>query len=291
MRSGMIAVVGRPNVGKSTLVNAICGQKVAIVSNKPQTTRNRLLAAAHIDGAQLIFMDTPGFHKPRNKLDQYMHRVVGDSLEGVDAVLLLVEPVSRVGKPEAILLQRIKDLGIPCLLVINKIDTADRLSLLPVLELYGKQMEFAACIPVSAKTGDGVDVVGRELAKLMPEGPQLFPNGMTSDQSERQFACETMREKLLWLLREEIPHGIAVVCELWEETPEMLHVGLTVVCEREGHKAIVIGRNGSMLKKAGEMARADLEKRFGRKIYLETWVKVKPNWRDNEKQLRGYGYQ
>jgi GTP-binding protein Era len=291
MRSGMIAVVGRPNVGKSTLINALCGQKVAIVSDKPQTTRTRLCAAVNIDGVQLIFMDTPGFHKPKNRLDEYMRRVVDDSFDGVDAVLLLVEPVNRIGKPEAILLDRIKNSGIPCVLAINKIDTADKLSLLPVIELYGSQYTFAACIPVCAKSGDGVSAIGTELAKLMPEGPQLFPDGMISDCADKQFACETVREKLLWLLREEIPHGIAVVPEVWEDTPELLHIGVLIVCEKESHKAIVIGKNGAVLKKTGEMARADLESHFKRKVFLETWVKVKNNWRDSETQLRNFGFQ
>ncbi len=290
MRSGMIAIVGRPNAGKSTLTNALCGEKVAIVSNKPQTTRNRICAVANIDGAQLVLMDTPGFHKPHNKLGEYMQRVVKDSLLDVDAVVLIVEPVARIGKPEAILLERIKASGAPCLLAVNKIDTVAHTALLPVLQLYSEQLDFTAVVPLCARNGNGVALLGKELAKLMPEGPQLFPDDMVTDQPDQVYACEIVREKLLWALNEEIPHGIACLCEQWKETPELLHIGVSVICERDSHKAIVIGKHGAVLKKVGEQARAELEKFFGCKVFLETWVKVKSNWRDSEQHIRSYGF-
>lgn len=289
MKSGLIAVVGRPNAGKSTLTNALCGEKVAIISNKPQTTRNRIYAVANHDGAQLVLMDTPGFHKTQNKLDDHMQRVVRESLQEIDAVVLVVEPVARVGKPEAMLLERIKASKTPCVLVINKIDTVRHTELLPVLQAYAEQLDFAAVVPISARTGNGVELVKQELAKLMPEGPQLFPDGMITDQPDRQYACELVREKLLWALSQEIPHGIACVCERWDESDDLLHIGVMVIVERDSHKAIVIGKQGAVLKKVGEQTRVELEKFFGCKVFLETWVKVKANWRDSESQIRSYG--
>ncbi|MCL2546805.1 MAG: GTPase Era [Oscillospiraceae bacterium] len=290
MKSGLITIVGRPNAGKSTLTNTLCGAKVAIVSNKPQTTRNRISAVAYYDDVQLVLMDTPGFHKPKNKLDDVMQRTVNESMLDVDALVLVVEPVARIGKPEGILLERIKAMGVPCVLVINKIDTLPRQELLSVLQLYAEQYDFTAMIPLSARTGNGVDALKQELAKLMPEGPQLFPDGMVTDQPDQQYACEIVREKLLWALNQEIPHGIACVCEQWEESAGLLSIGVTIVCERESHKSIVIGKQGSVLKKVGEQARIELEKFFNCKVFLETWVKVRKNWRDSQAHVRSYGY-
>ena len=288
-KTSMIALLGRPNVGKSTLLNRLVGEKVAIVSNKPQTTRGRICAVVKIDGVQLVLMDTPGFHKAHNKLGEHMQKAVRDSLADVDAAALVVEPVARIGKPEALLLERIKAAGTPCVLAVNKIDTVTHTALLPVLDVYSKAHDFVAIVPLSAKTGSGVDILGRELARLMPEGPQLFPDGMVTDQTDQVYAAELVREKLLWALEQEIPHGIACVVERWEQSEELLSIGITVICERDSHKAIVIGKNGSVLKKVGEQARAELEKFFGRKVFLETWVKVRPNWRNSEQQIRSYG--
>jgi len=289
MKSGLITIVGRPNAGKSTLTNTLCGSKVAIVSNKPQTTRNRISAVTCFDGVQLVLMDTPGFHKPKNKLDDAMQRTVNESMSEVDAIVLVVEPIARIGKPESILLERI-DRQTPCILVINKVDKLPRHEILPVIKLYNEQMDFAAIIPLSAKTGEGVNLLKHELAKLMPEGPQLFPDGMITDQPDQIYACELVREKLLWALNQEIPHGIACVCERWGESPGLLSIGVTIVCERDSHKSIVIGKHGAVLKKVGEQARVELEKFFGCKVFLETWVKVRKNWRDSQAHVRSYGY-
>ena len=290
MKSGMIAVVGRPNAGKSTLTNALCGEKVAIVSNKPQTTRNRICAVTKVDGAQLVLMDTPGFFKARNKLDDYMQKIVRDSLSDIDAVALVVEPVARVGRPETLLLERIKAARTSCVLVVNKIDTVTHTALLPILDIYSKAHDFAAAVPLSARTGSGVDILGRELARLIPEGPQLFPDDMVTDQPDRVYACELVREKLLWALDQEIPHGIACLPEKWEERDGLLSIGITVICEKDSHKAIVIGKNGGVLKKVGEQARVELEKFFSCQVFLETWVKVRPHWRDSEQYIRSYGF-
>jgi len=291
-KSGMVAVVGRPNVGKSTLTNTLAGEKVTIVSPKPQTTRNRICAVVNRDGTQFVFMDTPGFHKAHSALGEYMSRVVRESMDGVDAVALMVEPVARIDTPEELLIERIASTGTPALLMINKIDTVAAESLLEVIALYSDAHRFDAIIPLCARTGDGAQILLDELEKFVPEGPQLFPDGMVTDQPERVLIAEIVREKALILLDKEVPHGIAAEVETFNEREDgLVEVGVTIYCEKEGHKGIVIGTNGTMLKRIGERARADMEKLLGTRVFLETWVKVRENWRANPGQVRRFGYE
>jgi len=290
-KSAMITICGRPNVGKSTLTNALVGEKIAIVSDKPQTTRNRISAIVNNGDTQLVIMDTPGFHKPRTRLGDYMVNVVRESVADVDCVLLLVEPVAAIGPQEQALLERLEQTGAPVLLLINKTDTVEKTRLLEVMALYSQEYEFDAIIPVSAKTGDGLDVLQNELEKYAVEGPHFFPEDMITDQPERQICAELVREKLLRCLEREIPHGTAVeVTKFSERDNGIIDLEVTIYCEKESHKGIIIGKKGSMLKKIGELAREDIEQFMGTKVFLQTWVKVKENWRDSMAQLRNFGF-
>ena len=290
-KSAMITVCGRPNVGKSTLTNALVGEKIAIVSDKPQTTRNRITAIVNRGETQFVLMDTPGFHKPRTRLGDYMVNVVKESVADVDCVLLLVEPVAAIGPQEEALIQRIEQTGAPSILVINKIDTVDKSRLLEVMALYNARHEFDAILPVSARTGDGLDELMGELDKYASEGPHFFPDDMITDQPERQICAELVREKLLKCLDKEIPHGTAVeVTRFTEREDGLIELEVTIYCEKDSHKGIIIGKKGAMLKKIGELARADIEEFMGTKVYLQTWVKVKENWRDSLVQLRNFGF-
>lgn len=290
-KAAMITVCGRPNVGKSTLTNTLVGEKIAIVSNKPQTTRNRICAVVTKGDTQFVFMDTPGFHKPRTRLGDYMVNVVCESVADVDAVMLLVEPLPNIGKQEQELIARFKETGVPALLVINKIDTVQRAELLEVMAVYSAAYEFDAIIPISAKTGEGVDELLAELSKYAVDGPPLFPDDMISDQPEKQICAELVREKLLLCLDKEIPHGTAVeVTRFSERDDGIIDMDVTIYCEKASHKGIIIGKKGAMLKKIGELARADIEAFMGTKVFLQTWVKVKENWRDSQAQLRNFGF-
>lgn len=290
-KSGIITLCGRPNVGKSTLTNALVGEKVAIVSNKPQTTRNRILAVLNREDSQFIFMDTPGLHKPQSRLGDYMVDVVKKSVSDVDAVALLVEPIANVGLPEKELIQRIKQMDVPAVLVINKVDTVSKEELLPVIEAYAQAHKFQAIVPISAKKKDGVEDLLKLLSNFLKEGPQLFPDDMVSDQPERQMCAEIVREKLLLLIDKEIPHGTAVeVTKFSERDSGIIDLHVTIYCERNSHKGIIIGKQGAMLKKISTYAREDVERFMGTKVYLETWVKVKEKWRDNPNSIRNFGY-
>lgn len=290
-KSAMITIVGRPNVGKSTLTNALVGEKIAIVSNKPQTTRNRIFGVVNAEDTQIVLLDTPGFHKAKTKLGDYMVKVVHESVADVDAVVLMVEPVDNIGTQEELLLRRIKETRVPALLVINKIDTVKKDELLSVILKYSQAHDFDAVIPISARTGEGVSELLEEMQKYASEGPQLFPDDMVTDQPEKQIIAEIVREKLLLNLEREIPHGTAVeVTKFSERVNEIVDVDVTIYCEKESHKGIIIGKKGAMLKKIGEMARIDIEKFMGTKVFLQTWVKVKENWRDNQAQVRNFGY-
>ena len=290
-KSAMITVCGRPNVGKSTLTNALVGEKVAIVSDKPQTTRNRITGILSRGETQFVLLDTPGFHKPRTRLGDYMVGVVRESVADVDGVLLLVEPVAAIGPQEEALLQRLKETGAPVILVINKIDTVERTRLLEVIALYAARFDFAAVVPVSAKTGEGLDELLDEMEKFASEGPHLFPDEMFTDQPERQLCAELLREKLLLCLDKEIPHGTAVeITRFTEREDGVIELEATIYCEKDSHKGIIIGKKGAMLKKIGELARQDLEAFLGTKVYLQTWVKVKENWRDSVGLLRNFGF-
>ena len=288
----MITVCGRPNVGKSSLTNALVGEKVAIVSNKAQTTRNRIYGVVNREDTQYILLDTPGLHKPKSALGDYMVKVVTSSLSDVDCALLLVEPIAHVGGPELALIERIKEEHLPAILCINKIDTVEPAELLPVIAAYNEAWDgFDAIIPISAHTGSGLEDLMKELRKYASEGPQLFPDGQTSDQPERQVVGEIVREKLLLCLDKEIPHGTAVeITRFSERDSGVIDVDATIYCEKASHKGIIIGKQGAMLKKISTLARHDIEKFMGTKVYLETWVKVKENWRDNVNYVRSFGY-
>ena len=292
-KSGIITICGRPNVGKSTLTNALVGEKVAIVTNKPQTTRNRICGVRTRGESQFVFVDTPGLHKARTRLGDYMVNVVKESMADVDAVMLLVEPIPNVGGPEEQLIARIKTLRCPAVLVINKVDTLDKKEkLLEVIQTYEQAHQFQAVVPISAKTGEGVDELLDVLEGYLPEGPQLFPEDMTSDQPERQMMAEILREKLLLCLDKEIPHGTAVeITRFAERDDEVVEVEATIYCEKNSHKGIIIGKGGSMLKKVSTLARQDMERFMGTKVYLQTWVKVKENWRDNPAAIQNFGYK
>ena len=291
-KTAIIAIVGRPNVGKSTLVNALVGEKISIVSPKPQTTRYRIFGVAERGETQLVFADTPGFHRARNKLGEYMVKVVEDSVADVDAVCLVVEPKANVGRQEEMLISRIEELGLPAVLVINKIDTVPKGELLPVIAAYTERYAFDAVVPLSAKKADGLGILFDELEKFAAEGPQLFPDDMITDQPERLMCAEIVREKMLLCLSSEVPHGINVEISRFtmREDDSLAEIEATIYCEKASHKGIIIGKNGEMLKKIGEMARADMEKLLGCKVFLETWVKIKENWRDSGANLRTFGY-
>jgi len=292
-KTALITICGRPNVGKSTLANAIVGEKIAIVSNKPQTTRNRIYAVHNIEDTQLVFMDTPGYHRPKSRLDEYMAEVVRESFSGTDAVVLVVEPIANVGPQETQLIEYIKHAKAPSVLVINKIDTVAKEELLAVIAAYAEVYEFAHIMPISAKTGEGVKELLKLLCGFAMEGPPLFPEDMVTDQPDRQICAEMVREKLLYCLDHEIPHGTAVeVTRFTErEDTEIIDLDVTIYCEKASHKSIIIGKGGSMLKKIGALARKDIERYMGTKVYLQTWVKVKENWRDSDFLVRNFGYR
>lgn len=290
-KTAMITICGRPNVGKSTLTNALVGEKIAIVTNKPQTTRNRISAVLNRGETQFVLMDTPGFHKPRTRLGDYMVKVVRESVADVDAVVLVVEPIASIGPQEAALIERIKQSGAPSVLVINKIDTVEKDALLAVISTYAQAHSFSAIVPISAKQGDGLEELLNELEKFAEPGPQLFPDDMISDMPEKQICAELVREKLLLCLDKEIPHGTAVaVTKFSERENGIIDMDVTIYCEKDSHKGIIIGKHGAMLKKIGAMAREDIEAFMGTKVFLQTWVKVKENWRDSNALLRNFGF-
>ena len=289
-KTGIFSVVGRPNAGKSTLTNALCGSKVAIVSDKPQTTRTRITGILNKDDCQMIFLDTPGLHKPKTRLGDYMVKVITDTVTDVDTVLLMVEPVARIGIPEQMLLDKIKEYDLPAVLVINKIDTVEKETLLAVIATYTEAHDFDAVVPISAKTGDGVELLVEELQKMCFESPQLVPDDMISDQPERQIVAEIIREKLLQNLDKEVPHGVAVEIEMMKEENGVEHISAVIYCERKTHKGIIIGKNGAMLKKVGATARPEIEELLDCKVFLQLWVKIKEDWRNNPAQIRNFGY-
>ena len=290
-KTAMITIAGRPNVGKSTLTNYLVGEKIAIVSNKPQTTRNRICGIVTREETQFVFVDTPGYHRSRTKLGDYMVNVARESIADVDATILVVEPVANVGGQEEDLIAKIKASRSPAILAINKIDTVEKEELLSVIAAYSQYADFDAIIPISAKTGDGVEALLDVCEKFAQESPFLFPDDMTTDQPERQVMAEIIREKLLWTLDKEIPHGTAVeITRFSERDSGIIDIDATIYCEKASHKGIIIGKQGAMLKKISSMARADCEKFMGTKVFLTTWVKVKENWRDSDFLVRNFGY-
>ena len=291
-KTAMITIAGRPNVGKSTLTNYLVGEKIAIVSNKPQTTRNRICGVLTKDDTQFVFVDTPGFHKPRTKLGDYMVNVTKSSIADVDLSILVIEPIASVGPQEQGLIEQFAAQKCPAILAINKIDTVEKDVLLEVIDVYSKAASFAAIIPISAKTGDGVAQLLEECKKFAIESPFLFPEDSTTDQPERQVMAEIIREKLLWCLDREIPHGTAVeITKFSERDNGIIDIDATIYCEKPSHKGIIIGKGGAMLKKISSMARQDCEKFMGTQVFLTTWVKYKENWRDNDFLIRNFGYR
>ena len=290
-KSAMITIAGRPNVGKSTLTNYLVGEKIAIVSNKPQTTRNRICGIVTRGDTQYVFVDTPGYHRARTKLGDYMVNIARESIADVDATILVVEPIASIGPQEEGLIEKIKASKSPAILCINKIDTVEKEALLEVIAVYSQAMEFAAIIPICAKSGDGVEQLLRECEKYAVEGPFLFDEDLTTDQPERQVMAEIIREKLLRNLDKEIPHGTAVeVTKFSQRDNDIIDCHVTIYCEKSSHKGIIIGKNGAMLKRISSHAREDIERFMGAKVYMETWVKVKENWRDNLNYIRSFGY-
>lgn len=292
-KTAVVTVCGRPNVGKSTLTNALVGEKIAIVSPRPQTTRNRITGIAMRGETQYILLDTPGFIRPRNRLGDYMVNVVKESVTDVDCILLVVEPMEEVGPGEHALIEKLSAAGVSIILVINKIDTVnEKERLLAVIAAYSSECSFDAVIPISAATGEGVDELCDELEKYAAEGPHLFPDDMITDQPERQICAELIREKLLMNLDKEIPHGTAVeITKFSERDDGIIDIDATIYCEKPGHKGIIIGKNGAMLRKIGAEARGEMESFLGAKVFLQTWVKVKENWRDSEMLLKNFGYR
>jgi len=291
-KTAMITIVGRPNAGKSTLTNALTGDKVAIVSPKPQTTRNRIYGVFTYGDTQMILLDTPGFHKARTRLGDYMVSVVKESVADVDAVALMVEPIDNIGTQEELLIEHIEGSGAPAILIINKIDTIKVDLTLPIIERYSGRYKFDAIVPVSAKKGDGIPELLEVFGKYAKPGPQLFPDGMTTDQPEKQIIAEIIREKLLICLDRELPHGTAVEITKFTErdTDGIIDIDATIFCEKASHKGMIIGKHGEMLKRIGRMAREDIERFMGAKVFLQTWVKVKENWRDSRMMMKNFGY-
>ena len=290
-RTAFIAIVGRPNVGKSTLLNSILGEKVAIVSKKPQTTRNRITGIHTVGEDQYVFLDTPGVHRPRTRLGDFMVKTAGDTLGEADAAILVVEPRDEVGDIEAGIIEKLRAAGLPAILAINKIDATSKEHIAKTIASYAAAYDFDAVIPMCAKNGKGVDTLLSECKQYLAESDFFFPSDALTDQPERQIAAEIVREKLLRVLEEEIPHGTAVIIEDFREEDTMISIRAEIFCEKASHKGIIIGKHGATLKTIGTYAREDMEKFFGIKIFLDLWVKVKENWRDSDVAVRNFGYR
>ena len=291
-RSGFVSIIGRPNVGKSTLMNQLIGEKIAIMSNKPQTTRNRIQTVLTTDDFQAVFIDTPGIHTPKNKLGEFMVKSAITTLNEVDVVFYLVEASPFIGKLDEEIIERLKHIDTPVFLCINKIDSVNKEVVLETIEAYRKAYDFKEIIPISAYEGLNLDAILKTMPNYLPEGPQFFPSDMLTDQPERQIVAEIIREKALHLLDKEIPHGIAVEIETMKKREEgdVVDIEATIVCERDSHKRIIIGKQGQMIKSIGTKARYDIERLLGSKIYLTLWVKIKKNWRDSDFLIKNYGY-
>ena len=290
-KSGFVTLIGRPNVGKSTLMNYLIGQKIAITSNKPQTTRNRIQTVLTTDEGQIVFVDTPGIHKAKNKLGTYMVNVAERTLNEVDVVLWLVEPSTFIGAGEQHIVQQLGKVTTPVVLVINKADTVKKEDILPCIAKYNEVYQFAEIGPVSARTGENTDELLKVIMKYLPYGPQFYDEDTITDQPERQIVAELIREKALHCLNEEIPHGIAVSIEKMKARKKVMDIEATIICERDSHKGIIIGKQGSMLKKIGSTARYEIEQMLECKVNLQLWVKVKKDWRDSDFLIKNFGYR
>lgn len=289
-KAGYAAIVGRPNVGKSTLMNCLIGQKIAITSNKPQTTRNRIQTVYTSEEGQIVFLDTPGIHKAKNRLGEYMINTVNGVLKDVDVVLWLVEASEYIGPSDKQIAEKLRNVNLPLILVINKIDTVKRDDLLKIIDAYRGLCDFAEVVPVSALKDDNTDTLIEQIFKYLPYGPPYFDEDTVTDQPERQITAELIREKALKCLDEEVPHGIAVTIEKMKYEKNIVHIDATIICERESHKGIIIGRQGQMLKKIGQAARYEIERMLDKKVNLKLWVKVRKDWRDSDVLLKNFGY-
>ncbi len=289
-KSGFVSIIGMPNVGKSTLLNAIAGQKIAIISEKPQTTRNKILAVYTTDEEQIVFTDTPGIHNPHNKLGEFMVNAANESINDVDVILFVVDASRKIQDMEREIAKNIKKTGLPCILVLNKSDAVHKENLLPMIADYSSINEFDSIVPMSAKTGDGLEILLNDIREHIPEGPQFYDEDTVTDQPEKQIAAEIIREKMLWLLDKEVPHGIAIEITKMQEKPDITNIYATIYCEKATHKGIIIGKNGEMLKKIGTLSRKDIEQMLDKKVYLELWVKVKTDWRNNDFLIKNFGY-
>lgn len=290
-RTAFIAIVGRPNVGKSTLLNAILGEKVAIVSSKPQTTRNRILGIETRGEDQYVFMDTPGIHRPKNSLGEFMVKTADSSMRDADAVVLVIDPGKAISPVEENVISYLKASGIPGILVLNKIDLYRREVLAQTIATYAAKHDFAAVVPISARSGKNVDEVMQECSAFLAESEWFFPEEMITDQPERQIAAEVIREKVLRALDEEVPHGVAVVIEEFTDEKTMVRIRAEIFCEKASHKGIIVGKGGETLKRIGTNARQELERLLGVKVYLNLWVKVKENWRESARTVQNFGYR
>lgn len=290
-KSGFVTLIGRPNVGKSTLMNYLIGQKIAITSNKPQTTRNRIQTVLTTEEGQIIFVDTPGIHKAKNKLGEYMVNVAERTLNEVDAVLWLVEPTTFIGAGEKHIADQLKKVTTPVILVINKVDSVKKEEVLASIAAYQNIYDFAAIVPVSARSGENTKELLKVVYQYLPYGPQFYDEDTITDQPERQIVAELIREKALHCLNEEIPHGIAVVIDSMKKKGKVMHIDATIICERDSHKGIIIGKQGSMLKKIGSTARYEIEKMLNMQANLKLWVKVKKDWRDSDFLVKNFGYR
>ncbi len=289
-KSGFAALIGRPNVGKSTLMNCIIGQKIAITSKKPQTTRNRIQTVYTCEEGQIVFVDTPGIHKAKNKLGNYMVNVAQHSLREVDVVLWIVEPTDYIGAGEQHIIEQLKKVKAPVILVVNKIDTVKKEQLLGYIDTYRKQLDFAEVVPVSALKNDNTQVLIAQIMKYLPYGPAFYDEDTVTDQPVRQIVAELVREKVLQNIDEEIPHGVAVMIEGMKYGRKFVDIDATIVCERDSHKGIIIGKGGQMLKKIGSLARAEIEDLLEQHVNLRLWVKVKKDWRDSDFLIKNFGY-
>lgn len=289
-KSGFVSIVGMTNVGKSTLLNKIAGQKISIISDKPQTTRTKILAIHNTEEEQIIFTDTPGIHKPHTKLGEVIVKTANDSMRDTDVILFMVDATRGIQPLEESISKTIEKSDVPCILVLNKIDTMKKDMLLPVIADYSNLCNFEAIVPISAKSGDGIEILMNNIRQYIKPGPKYYYDDMVTDQPEKQISAEIIREKMLWLLDKEVPHGIVIEIEKMKEKPNITEISASIYCEKLSHKGIIIGKGGEMLKRIGSMAREDIEKMLDKKVYLQLWVKVKTDWRNNNNLIKNFGF-